>query len=372
MQIGRVTQLAGPDGRRADLARRALLRHLLAPSERADRLHRAPDRRRDREPGRRAARSPRVRGPGQGRVRLRELAGRLASRGARDLRHDPVHPPGRADHLLRDGDVGRLADPRGRHAREAADAARTRASSSTSPRRGSRASPRTSRSTPARCSSCAGCSRRSTRGTRTGPPDEVHEDMERDRFFGAEEAVEYGLVDRIVSASELHRPPSGFAAAAAGAVEHRGAPAAPARRRGPARGLRLGRGERAGARALPHRGRSPKPSSGSTSARFSGSPTGAAARARRARRATARPWTTWPSGCARPAGRCGCSPSAFRTSTSGDASMSIDGRKLREARDFQVLSYSGAGRAQRTAAAARHGLRGRGVLRRSAPATSRS
>ncbi len=46
--------------------------------------------------------------------------------------------------------------------------------------------------------------------------DEVHEDMERDRFFGAAEAVEYGLVDRIVEASELHRPPSGFAAAAAG------------------------------------------------------------------------------------------------------------------------------------------------------------
>jgi ATP-dependent Clp protease, protease subunit len=46
--------------------------------------------------------------------------------------------------------------------------------------------------------------------------DEIHEDMERDRFFGADEAVEYGLVDRIVDASELRRPPSGFAAAAAG------------------------------------------------------------------------------------------------------------------------------------------------------------
>jgi ATP-dependent Clp protease protease subunit len=43
--------------------------------------------------------------------------------------------------------------------------------------------------------------------------EEVHEDMERDRFFGADEAVEYGLVDRIVQASELRRPPSGFAAA---------------------------------------------------------------------------------------------------------------------------------------------------------------
>jgi ATP-dependent Clp protease protease subunit len=46
--------------------------------------------------------------------------------------------------------------------------------------------------------------------------DEIHEDMERDRFFGANEAMEYGLVDRIVEASELRRPPSGFAAAGVG------------------------------------------------------------------------------------------------------------------------------------------------------------
>ena len=50
-------------------------------------------------------------------------------------------------------------------------------------------------------------------------PDEVHDDMERDRFFGAQEAVDYGLVDRIVTASELRRPPSGFAAAAIGVEE---------------------------------------------------------------------------------------------------------------------------------------------------------
>ena len=46
--------------------------------------------------------------------------------------------------------------------------------------------------------------------------------MERDRFFSADEAVEYGLVDRIVEASELRRPPSGFAAAAVGAEEGEG------------------------------------------------------------------------------------------------------------------------------------------------------
>ena len=30
-------------------------------------------------------------------------------------------------------------------------------------------------------------------------PDEVHGDMERDRFFKAHEAVEYGLIDRVIS-----------------------------------------------------------------------------------------------------------------------------------------------------------------------------
>jgi ATP-dependent Clp protease, protease subunit len=35
-------------------------------------------------------------------------------------------------------------------------------------------------------------------------------DMERDRFFSAEEAVEYGLVDRIVERHELVKAPTGF------------------------------------------------------------------------------------------------------------------------------------------------------------------
>jgi ATP-dependent Clp protease, protease subunit len=40
--------------------------------------------------------------------------------------------------------------------------------------------------------------------------DEVHRDMERDRFFTAEEAVEYGLADRVVDRHELVRKPTGF------------------------------------------------------------------------------------------------------------------------------------------------------------------
>jgi ATP-dependent Clp protease, protease subunit len=44
-------------------------------------------------------------------------------------------------------------------------------------------------------------------------PEQVHDDMERDRFFSGQQAVEYGLVDRIISQRELERRKSGFAAA---------------------------------------------------------------------------------------------------------------------------------------------------------------
>jgi ATP-dependent Clp protease, protease subunit len=40
--------------------------------------------------------------------------------------------------------------------------------------------------------------------------DRVHEDMDRDRFFDAEEAREYGLVDRVISDHEITRTLTGF------------------------------------------------------------------------------------------------------------------------------------------------------------------
>jgi ATP-dependent Clp protease protease subunit len=40
----------------------------------------------------------------------------------------------------------------------------------------------------------------------------VHDDMDRDRFFTAEEAREYGLIDRVISSHELTRIRTGFAA----------------------------------------------------------------------------------------------------------------------------------------------------------------
>jgi ATP-dependent Clp protease protease subunit len=41
---------------------------------------------------------------------------------------------------------------------------------------------------------------------------QVHEDMDRDRFFTAEEAAEYGLIDEVISERELERTKTGFSA----------------------------------------------------------------------------------------------------------------------------------------------------------------
>ena len=46
--------------------------------------------------------------------------------------------------------------------------------------------------------------------------EQIHDDAERDRFFDADQAVEYGLIDRVIEAHELRRQMAGFAGAAAG------------------------------------------------------------------------------------------------------------------------------------------------------------
>jgi ATP-dependent Clp protease protease subunit len=47
----------------------------------------------------------------------------------------------------------------------------------------------------------------------TGQPRErVHDDMDRDRYFTAEQACEYGLIDRVIDSHELTRLRTGFAA----------------------------------------------------------------------------------------------------------------------------------------------------------------
>jgi ATP-dependent Clp protease, protease subunit len=42
------------------------------------------------------------------------------------------------------------------------------------------------------------------------PVEQVHDDMERDRFFTAEQAREYGLVDRVIESHEISRVATGF------------------------------------------------------------------------------------------------------------------------------------------------------------------
>jgi ATP-dependent Clp protease protease subunit len=46
----------------------------------------------------------------------------------------------------------------------------------------------------------------------TGQTEEqVHDDMERDRYFTADQALDYGLIDRIVTSRDLSRVAAGFA-----------------------------------------------------------------------------------------------------------------------------------------------------------------
>ena len=53
------------------------------------------------------------------------------------------------------------------------------------------------------------------------PVAEVHADMERDRYFTAEQARRYGLIDRVIASHELTRPTTGFRAD--GAAERKAA-----------------------------------------------------------------------------------------------------------------------------------------------------
>ncbi len=44
------------------------------------------------------------------------------------------------------------------------------------------------------------------------PLEEVHDDMDRDRYFTGEQALEYGLIDRVITTHELQRVAMGFRA----------------------------------------------------------------------------------------------------------------------------------------------------------------
>ena len=42
--------------------------------------------------------------------------------------------------------------------------------------------------------------------------EQLRNDMDRDRFFSPQEAIDYGLIDRVVEKQELRRRPKGFEA----------------------------------------------------------------------------------------------------------------------------------------------------------------
>ena len=86
----------------------------------------------------------------------------------------------------------------------------TGGSSSTSPAAASRGSRPTSRSTRARSLDAARAHRRDLRPAHRPERERVHDDMERDRYFTAEEAEEYGLIDRVIETHEVERTPVGF------------------------------------------------------------------------------------------------------------------------------------------------------------------
>ena len=114
-----------------------------------------------------------------------------------DLRHDAVRQAGRLDDLRRDGDVGGGDDPRGRRGRQAHGAAE---------REGDDPPGLAGfRGTPADIEIHAQRDPRDDErmaeilAKHAGQPfEQVMLDIDRDRFMTPTEAVEYGLVDKIV------------------------------------------------------------------------------------------------------------------------------------------------------------------------------
>ena len=170
--------------------------------------------------------------------------------------------------------------------------------------------------------------------------------MERDRFFSAEQAVEYGLVDRIMSASELHRRTVGLRGrVAAGRVEHSGCACCPLLL---VAALLVGCDSGGESKPAPE----PLAPAGDHRAEL-GEHLSALQRDRRPERRDTRGGHA---GLQRVRGlrgkrlrgagwRVRLQPFRFAYFELKHAAMSIGGRSCGEARDFQVLSYSGAGRA---------------------------
>ena len=115
--------------------------------------------------------------------------GRRRLRRPGHLRHDAAHPPRRAHDVLRDRDVGGRARARRRRAGQAHLAAQR--AHAHPPALGRLPGPADRHRHPRRPrrSRCATASTRSSPSTAGSPSEQVHDDMERDRFFTPHEAV---------------------------------------------------------------------------------------------------------------------------------------------------------------------------------------
>ena len=156
------------------------------------------------QPGRGPAAVPRVRGPGQADQPLHQLAGRRHDRPVRHPRHDDVPQPADRHDLRRPGRLGRgRAAGRGR-AGHALRAAQRPGAHPPAPRRrpgpvGRPRDPGARR--PSRCASAWSTSScRATGQTR----ERIVADIDRDYIVRGQEAVDYGLVDEVISVRRLH------------------------------------------------------------------------------------------------------------------------------------------------------------------------
>ena len=126
-----------------------------------------------------------------------------------DLRHDAVHPPRRADDLLRDRDVDGLAAAGRRSARQAPRAAEQPDPDPPAVRRVR--GPSSDIEIHAREVLALRARVDEIYAKHTGQElERVHADMERDRYFTGPEAVAYGLVDRVIEHRDLASRARGF------------------------------------------------------------------------------------------------------------------------------------------------------------------
>ena len=168
---------------------------------RAHHLPRLRGRGRHRQRDLRAAAAARRRGPRQGHLALHQLARRLGVRRHGDLRHDAVRQERRRHGVDGPGRLDGAVPALRRHARQALRAAARADHDAPAVRRPRRH--RLRHRDPGRADALHQAARwpSSSPSTPARPSSRSRRDSDRDRWFTAEEAKEYGLVDQVVASA---------------------------------------------------------------------------------------------------------------------------------------------------------------------------